>query len=63
MGVLHREFSELYNALVEARTPDLSPLSIQYKDYAAWHNAQLQSEAINTHKEYWSYRVINHARR
>ncbi|MFN4952393.1 MAG: non-ribosomal peptide synthetase, partial [Flavobacteriales bacterium] len=53
MGVLHREFSELYNAAVEARTPDLSPLSIQYKDYAAWHNAQLQSEAINTHKEYW----------
>jgi amino acid adenylation domain-containing protein len=53
MGVLHSEFSELYNAAVEARTPDLSPLSIQYKDYAAWHNAQLQSESINSHKEYW----------
>jgi hypothetical protein len=53
MGVLHREFSELYNAAVEARTPDLSPLSIQYKDYASWHNAQLQSESINIHKAYW----------
>jgi hypothetical protein len=53
MGVLHREFSEFYNAALEGRTPELSPLSIQYKDYAAWHNAQLQSEEINTHKEYW----------
>ena len=53
MGVLHREWSELYNAALEQRTPELSPLSIQYKDYAAWHNAQLQSEDINTHKNYW----------
>jgi acyl carrier protein len=48
MGVLHRELSELYNAELEQRPANLSPLSIQYKDYAAWHNAQLQSEAINT---------------
>ena len=53
MGVLHKEFSELYNAALEQRTPALEPLSIQYKDYAAWHNAQLQSEEINTHKSYW----------
>jgi chemotaxis signal transduction protein len=53
MGVLHREFSELYNAAVEERSSNLSSLSIQYKDYAAWHNAQLQSEAITPHKEYW----------
>jgi amino acid adenylation domain-containing protein len=53
MGVLHREWSELYNAELEQRAANLGPLSIQYKDYAAWHNAQLQSEAINTHKNYW----------
>ena len=53
MGVLHREWSELYNAELEQRSPNLSPLSIQYKDYAAWHNGQLQSEEINPHKEYW----------
>jgi non-ribosomal peptide synthetase component F len=50
---LHKEFSELYNAALEQRIPELEPLSIQYKDYAAWHNAQLQSEEINTHKNYW----------
>jgi amino acid adenylation domain-containing protein len=53
MGVLHKEFSELYNAVLEQRSPKLEPLSIQYKDYAAWHNTQLQSEEINTHKNYW----------
>ena len=52
MGVLHREWSELYNAELENRAANLPPLSIQYKDYAAWHNAQLQSEAINAHKNY-----------
>jgi non-ribosomal peptide synthetase component F len=50
---LHREWSELYNAVLENRLANLQPLSIQYKDYAVWHNAQLQSEEINTHKEYW----------
>jgi len=53
MGVLHREWSELYNAELENRAANLQPLSIQYKDYAAWHNAQLQSEEINLHKNYW----------
>ena len=53
MGVLHKEFSELYNAALEQRSPALEPLSIQYKDYAAWHNAQLQSDSIKQHKEYW----------
>ncbi|NDB84528.1 MAG: non-ribosomal peptide synthetase, partial [Alphaproteobacteria bacterium] len=53
MGVLHREWSELYNSELENRSANLQPLSIQYKDYAAWHNAQLQSEDITTHKNYW----------
>ena len=53
MGVLHKEFSELYNAALEQRSPALEPLSIQYKDYAAWHNAQLESVDIKLHKEYW----------
>jgi hypothetical protein len=53
MGVLHKEFSELYNAALEQRSPALEPLSIQYKDYAAWHNAQLEAEDIKIHREYW----------
>jgi len=53
MGVLHREWSEFYNAALENKAANLPPLSIQYKDYAAWHNVHLQSEDITTHKNYW----------
>ncbi len=53
MGVLHKDWSELYNAALEQRTPELAPLGIQYKDYAAWHNGQLESEEITAHKDYW----------
>ena len=53
MGVLQREWSEFYNSELEQRLVNLKPLRIQYKDYSAWHNAQLQSEEINLHKNYW----------
>jgi non-ribosomal peptide synthetase component F len=53
MGVLHREWSELYNSEIENRSANLPLLSIQYKDYASWHNAHLQSEEITIHKNYW----------
>ena len=53
MGVLHKELSSFYNAYTTNQEPSLAVLSIQYKDYAAWHNEQLSSEAINAHKDYW----------
>jgi len=53
MGVLYREFSEMYNAELEQRQANLEPLSIQYKDYASWHNAQLACADIQEHKAYW----------
>ena len=53
LGIMHREWSEFYNAILEERQPDLEPLRIQYKDYAAWHNTQLESESIQHHKAYW----------
>ena len=54
MGVLHRDWSELYNSELGHKQADLPELTIQYKDYAAWHNSQLSSEEINIHKHYWS---------
>ncbi len=38
-------------ALYEGR--DLPPLSIQYRDYAAWQNALLESPASQAHRDYW----------
>ena len=52
-GVLVREFSLLYPAFVEGRANPLPPLALQYRDYAAWQNAQLQDGAFVTHRDYW----------
>lgn len=32
---------------------ELSPKSLEYKDYACWQQAFLQSESINLQKDYW----------
>lgn len=48
MEIIIREFGELYLGIV------LTPLKIQYKDYAVWHNAFLKSSSIAKQKEYWT---------
>ncbi|HTD40025.1 MAG TPA: amino acid adenylation domain-containing protein, partial [Mucilaginibacter sp.] len=53
MTNFRKELSILYNAYSENKTPVIVPLRIQYKDYAAWHNQQLESDDIVSHKEYW----------
>ncbi|WP_339373114.1 amino acid adenylation domain-containing protein, partial [Paenibacillus elgii] len=47
MGILIEEFNRLY----EGR--DLPPLRIQYKDYAVWQQAQIQSERLSKQEAYW----------
>ncbi|HYF81964.1 MAG TPA: amino acid adenylation domain-containing protein, partial [Clostridia bacterium] len=47
MGVLTDEFVKLY----EGR--ELSPLRLQYKDYAAWQNSMLSSKAMKKQEEHW----------
>ncbi|MBU2985626.1 amino acid adenylation domain-containing protein [Saccharophagus degradans] len=47
MGVLVADFIKL------ASGQQLAPLSIQYKDYAAWHNSLLSSSKFAEHAEYW----------
>jgi amino acid adenylation domain-containing protein len=53
MEIIVREVMTLYEAY-EAGLPDpLQPLRIQYKDYAQWQNAQINSPAIVKHRDYW----------
>ncbi|WP_255373632.1 condensation domain-containing protein, partial [Chitinophaga sp. CF118] len=49
MNVLIKELLLFYNT---ASNP-LSPLKIQYKDYASWQQDQLNSAALQIHKNYW----------
>lgn len=46
-GILIREFIGLYQG---NRLPELT---IQYKDFTAWHNRLLESELIRKQEEYW----------
>jgi amino acid adenylation domain-containing protein len=54
VGVLTRELSELYAAQVQGRPPALSPLPIQYGDYAAWQRATLTDDTFRTQLAYWT---------
>ncbi len=47
MGVMLEELSQLYNG------GELSPLRVQYKDYAVWQQARVQSEEMDKQRDYW----------
>jgi len=53
-GILVKEIFGLYEAYSKGATASLSPLKIQYKDYAAWLNRQLDKEQLQQHRQYWS---------
>ncbi|MCP4232915.1 MAG: non-ribosomal peptide synthetase, partial [Aestuariibacter sp.] len=53
IGVLIREWSQLYNAYVQNQEPQLPELSIQYTDYAAWQRNWFQGEILDQQLGYW----------
>ena len=53
MEVLSKDVFTYYQAFLDDRPPNLSPLSVQYKDYAVWQLAQLKGGAYDNHKSYW----------
>ncbi|MBL0743085.1 non-ribosomal peptide synthetase [Chryseolinea lacunae] len=57
IGVLLREILQLYTAYANGQENSLRPLRIHYKDYAAWHNAQLGATDMERHRHYWHQRL------
>ena len=53
MEIIIKELLLLYNARLKGENDPLIPLTIQYKDYAAWQLEQLNGNALNEHKSYW----------
>ncbi len=53
LGVLIQELGCFYTAFVEARSPDLPPLPIQYTDFACWQRNWLQGEVLEEQLAYW----------
>ena len=54
MKILEREFVALYEAYKLNKTPKLKPLTMQFKDFAAWQTKQLENgEKAAGAREYW----------
>jgi len=55
--ILMKELRALYDAFNSGEPSPLEPLTIQNRDYAAWHNRLLESVEMNAHREYWKRRL------
>jgi amino acid adenylation domain-containing protein len=57
MGVFKREWEQAYAAFAAGSAPNLSPLQIQYSDYAAWQRSWLQGEILESQENYWKQQL------
>ncbi|MEI6261394.1 MAG: amino acid adenylation domain-containing protein, partial [Deltaproteobacteria bacterium] len=51
--ILARDLLSIYGAYLEGRENPLSPLRVQYRDYAAWQNARLEADEARKMSLYW----------
>ena len=59
MQVFLNELLTVYNAYASGIGHQLAPLKIQYKDFAAWQNDQLQGANLDYHRDYWLEKFSN----
>ena len=55
--VFFTELITIYQALVASETSPLSPLPIQYADFAVWQRQRLQGETLKTKLNYWKQKL------
>lgn len=59
IDVLLKELLEIYLAHQQSRDVNLSPLPVQYVDYAAWQRKQLSGANLDRHLDYWRNQLGN----
>jgi amino acid adenylation domain-containing protein/thioester reductase-like protein len=59
MDVFVTELTALYNAYAQVQPSPLSPLPIQYADFAIWQRRWLQGEVLNNQLSYWKQQLAN----
>ena len=59
IGVLFNELATLYDAFVSGTPDPLPPLTIQYKDFAAWQNRIIASERSSAMRTYWQAKLAD----
>ncbi|GAC1437037.1 MAG: hypothetical protein NVSMB58_28730 [Terriglobales bacterium] len=52
-GILLNDLAALYGSVQEGASISLSPLSVQYADYAVWQRGWLQGEILERQLSYW----------
>jgi amino acid adenylation domain-containing protein len=57
LQIFLKELSQLYTSFVEDRRIQLTPLSIQYSDYAIWQRQQLLGDKMNEKLGYWKQKL------
>ena len=55
--IIVKELAELYNSYTEGRAAKLTPLEIQYADYAIWQRNYLQGEILDKKLGYWKEKL------
>ncbi|KAF9984729.1 hypothetical protein BGZ79_005557, partial [Entomortierella chlamydospora] len=53
MGLFTRELNELYTAYSRGQSSPLTPLAIQYPDYAAWQKDWLSGGRLQEQSDFW----------
>jgi amino acid adenylation domain-containing protein len=59
IGVFKREWEQAYAAYTAGSVPNLSPLPIQYSDFAAWQRTWLQGETLINQENYWQQQLAD----
>ena len=59
MGILVDEFVKLYHANLKDLPYPLTPLTIQYADYAHWQRSWLQGEVLEKQLDYWDRQLTD----
>ncbi|BAT53521.1 Amino acid adenylation [Nostoc sp. NIES-3756] len=57
MGVFVQELMALYNAYSQGRMSPLTPLPIQYADFAIWQRQWLQGDVLQSQLSYWKQQL------
>ena len=55
--VIEEEFNIMYEAILTGSTPDLTPLPVQVKDFAAWESSAVNDTSPGNYGEVWMHRL------
>ncbi len=52
-SIFVQELSTIYQDFLQGHSPSLTPLAIQYPDFAHWQRQWLTGEILKSHQDYW----------